>query len=220
MAWAMDYSRKKLIKPHSLKGVDPSKFTLAELEKQYGHLSTAITLTELCSFLEVKFADYRASGVAIASYLLALVGMIFVVVLLLAFANLALYRADHTMFAINGPHNVFDFVYYSFGAVTGQRSGEIIPVSVAAKSLSMFATALGWIFVAGTGLSLFLSVKRDQDDASINAAIARLQAERERMNQFVEQGFSLNLDDAIKVLEGLQGGLAKFVSVLRTARGE
>ena len=85
--------------------------------------------------------------------------------------------------------------------------------------MSMLEAVLGWIFLAGTALSLSLSVKKNQDDAGLMRAIGRLQQERELMNQFVETGFALSLDEAIGVLEGLKGGLRRVIQVLREARG-
>lgn len=218
MAWIMDYCRRKLIKPSNATGVDPAQFTLAEFEKRYGDLSTAILLSELCGFLESKFRQYRQSGVAIATYLISLAVLFLIVVVLLGAANYSLYRSDSSAFSANSGHGLFMFIYYAFGAVTGQRISEIYPISTGARWLSILATALSWIFFAGALLSLVLTIKRDQDDVGIERAITRLQQERVRMNQFVEDGFSLKLDQAIFVLENLKGGLSKFIALLREAQ--
>jgi len=219
IARIMDFSRRNLIKPASLRGVDTAQITLTELEARYGQLSTGIFLSELCEFMEVRFREYRASGTAIATNLLALVGLLGFVIFLLGFANLALYRADQLAFRVTDGHGLFDFGYYAFCAVTSQHIAEIVPVSLGAKLISMLETMLGWIFFAGTALSLVLSVTRDQDNASIERAINRLREERQRMNTFVEEGFALPLDEAVGVLEGIKGGLSSLIKLFRTARG-
>ena len=134
IAWVMDYCRRKVIKPVSLAGVDVTGITLPDLEKRYGDLSTAIMLIELCGFFQAKFREYRNSGMVIANYLLILATLFVLVVALLSFANLGIYRADPAAFKMSGGHSLFDFLYYTFGAISAQRSGEIMPVSLAAKA--------------------------------------------------------------------------------------
>jgi hypothetical protein len=218
MARVMEYSRKNLIKPSKLTGVDVTQLTLGELEKRYGQLSTAVFLSELCGFLETKFKAYRSSNVSIATSLLALLGLFVAVTFLLSLANFAVYRAQPNAFHIVHGHDLFDFFYYTFGAVTGQRGDEIVPLSLGAKLLSMYAVGLEFIFIAGTGLSLILSLVKRNEDADIAEAISGLRKERQRMDAFMQEGFALDFSQAIEVLESLKGGLRKIIQMLRAAQ--
>lgn len=218
ITWVMDYSRRKIIKPVSMAGADVTGITMPELEKRYGDLSTAIMLIELCGFFQAKFREYRNSGMAVANYLLILAALFVLVLVLLGFANLGIYRADQSAFKFSGGHGLFDFLYYTFGAISAQRGGEILPMSLAAKLLSMLETALYWLIAAGTLLALFLAIRRGRDDEAVEKAVVRLQEEEQQMGQFVQEKFALPLDQAIAILEGVQGGLVKFIGILRAAR--
>ena len=218
LAWMMDYSRRKLIKPPDVIALDASGINLPEPEKRYSELSTAVMLIELCGFFQAKFREYRNSGMAIANYLLILATLFLLVVVLLGFANLGIYRADPATFKISGGHTLFDFLYYTFGAISAQRSGEIVPILLGAKLLSMLEMSLYWLIAAGTLLALFLAIRRGRDDEAVEKAVIRLQEEEQRMGQFIEEKFALPMDQAIATLEGVQGGLVNFISVLRAAR--
>ena len=218
LTWVMDYARRKVIKPVSLRGVDVSQYSVTEFQKRYGNLSTAILLSETCGFLQAKFKSYSNSGMAVATYLLALAMLFGLVTLFLALANFGIYRADPTAFKISGSHHFFDFVYYTLGAMTSQRSGEVLPISLGAKLVSMLEIGLGWLFAAGTFLSLYLAIRRGREDEAVEVAVARLKREEQQMNEFVEKEFALPLDEALAVLDKVHDGLLKFISMLRAAR--
>ena len=218
MAWVMDYCRRKIIRPRDLQGVDASQLTLKEFQDKYGQLSTAISLSGICGFLEIRFKEYRASGVAIATYLVGLASLLILITLLLGFANWALFKSNNSAFHVIEGHRFMDFVYYSFEAITMQRTGEIIPVSLGARLISVLEIMIGIILIAGMLLSLVLSIKMNRDDEAIEQAIRRLQQERQRMNRFVEEGFSLPINQAVSVLEQVKGGLGVLIKILRRAQ--
>jgi len=214
-AWAMDNLRRRFIKPTPIRGIDVSGMSLAEFEKKHGDLSTAVILTEFCGFLQDRFKQYNKSGMALATYVTLLAVLFLTVTVLLTVVNLAVFKADPGSFVFTRSHNLFDFFDYSFGAVTGQRGGLVLPISTGARLVSMLETVLGWLFAAGTLLSLYFGLRQGREKEEIENAILGLQDEKRRMNEYMEREFSISVNDAIGLLEKLQGGVVTFINLLR-----
>lgn len=218
-ASGLNFSRKVLLVDASAKGLDVSALNAQQLQHRENNFQTAVLLSEACGFLEAKFREYRTSGLPVAFYLANFFLLLVAIIVLMGFVNYGLFRADPTAFVVNGSHHYFDFFYYSFGALFFQRIPEIAPASAGAKATWMFETLLAAVF-GGMLLSLFFAVKRNVDEAGIEAAISDLREQQQEMSVFVENEFALRWEEAINRLDAMQGGLAAMVKWLRAARGD
>ncbi len=183
-------------------------------EKWIEGLQTAVLYNRAAYFLSTQLVAYGKSRVAIFFHVLNFMALGLIVLLVLTVINFATFKIQPSGFLVHNSPNFFDFFYYTFNSMIGNKVDDLLPVGWVERTLNMggvlFALAL-----SGFLLTLLFSVRLQRDSDEILDAARDVRAQADSIEEFILRTFNLSVTQALVELELAKSGLIQLLFFLQ-----
>ena len=143
-------------------------------------------------------------------FLLGLLFTLFVTVVVFGFANIALQRIESTQFSDPTPRGIMFFIYYSFNTLVTNSIQDFYPVLGTARLLNTLEALFG-ILTLVILVAVYTNVKSEKNRSEVDSIISTLQEQGTDLEGFINQEFSMNIDQAIAEIQKLPGNFIKVL---------
>lgn len=159
-------------------------------KKWTSSLEGTVLFNRAALFAGKRLRNYQNSFVNFGSSLLITLSLLIGTAICFGFINLALYKMDPTLFAIQKEQSLFIFMYYSFKTLFLTSINELVPVATLSQLTSIIENI--FFFLLATILaSLVFSVKTQRYSNELNAAISRIEGEGREIERFIQVEYNI-----------------------------
>ena len=210
----LDFSKKNFMVDKDLKTILITDMSNAQLQKWSEKLQVVVIANKVCYFLSSKLRNYQKSRVGLIFNIFNVILLLISTVLCFSLINFGIYKIYPEFYQLNSiSSGFFSFFYYSFNAIHFNSINEVMAVNNYSRAIFLleqfFALILGGIF-----FTLFLSTKNERESSDIDELIKQIKEQGDGVSEFMEAEYKLSINDAIKEIERLKGGMIKVISYL------
>jgi hypothetical protein len=193
-----------------IQNIPIATFSPEQLTVWRGNLQQMLLFNRAALFLAKRLKVYHDSRVHVFSFVLSLVGLIFLSVVLFAAVNLGICKLDGAEFHLSVQPSFFEFLWYSFRTYSFGSTDEIVPIGVLAKVAAMVECSFA-IWVCVIFATLCFSVKAEKYKEELYGTITELTATGKGLEEFIEKEYSLNCEQAMREIGKLPSNFATII---------
>jgi ABC-type multidrug transport system fused ATPase/permease subunit len=181
-----------------------------EANQRSNRLQWLLILNKACYFLASKLRYIQKGGIAFLYYFSSLLYSVFLVILVFAFQNLALYKIDPSSFN-NPPKGKFMFFfYYSFNTLFKNNIPDFYPRGSLARLFNSTEIFFGFLVLVILVYLLF-TIIREKHKEEIESSIIVIKKQGTELGKIIDNEYHLSVDQAIKEIEKIKGSMLKII---------
>lgn len=162
------------------------------------------------TFIAAKLKEFQESRIVFLYFLLGLLFSLIFTVLVFALANFALDKLDPIHFSDHSPRGFVFFIYYSFNTIVTNGIADFYPVSGIARLLNTAEVFFG-ILTLVILVTVYTNVKSERTRSEVDSIISTLDKQGDELEKFINQEFSMDIDQAIAEIQKLPSNFIKII---------
>jgi hypothetical protein len=213
----LEKSKSNLRLPDEIRTTAIEHLTDEQRTRWSNTLQTMLLVNRLSHYVASKLRELQERRLVILYFIFGLLFSFFLTIIVFALDNYALHKIDPTSFSDNSSKGLLFFLYYSFNTILNSSITDFFPMSAVARLFHSVEVFLG-LFLMVILFFVYINVKSDKTKTEVDDLVSTLDKQGKDLEVLINREFSMDIDQAIDVVEKLPGSLLKLFYFITTKR--
>ncbi|MGD0590749.1 MAG: hypothetical protein ABSA44_08125 [Bacteroidota bacterium] len=213
----LERTKSNLKLPEELRTTAIEKYTEEQKNKWSYTLQTLLLINRVSYYVASKLRELQERRLVILYFIFGLLFSFCLTVVIFALNNYALQKIDATAFSNPSHKGLLFFIYYSFSTIINSAITDFYPISAFARLFHLSEVFMG-VFLLVILFFVYTNVKSDKTKSEVNDLISTLGAQGKEIEVLINHDFSMDINQAIEVVEKFPGSLLRLFYFITTKK--